>query len=62
VTEVYRLGERDLQFGELLPRKPGGVEQEEYEERNRVGFALERLTKHGRVRAAVLEAAADDYD
>jgi hypothetical protein len=46
-TEVYRLGEADLHFGELLPSTPEGVEQADYEERNRVGFALERLAKHG---------------
>ena len=46
-TEVYRLGEADLHFGELLPTKPGGVEQADYEERSRVGFALERMAKQG---------------
>jgi hypothetical protein len=44
-AESYRLGERDLEFGELLPEKPGWVEQVEYEERTSVGFHLERLTK-----------------
>ena len=44
-AEVYRLGEADLAFGELLPKKPEWLEQEEYEERTRVGFHLERLTK-----------------
>jgi hypothetical protein len=43
--EVYRLGEADLAFGELLPEKPGWLEQQEYEERTSVGFQLERLTK-----------------
>lgn len=43
--EVYRLGATDLEFGELLPEKPGLVEQVDYEERTRVGFQLERLTK-----------------
>jgi hypothetical protein len=38
-------GEADLAFGELLPEKPGWLEQEEYEERTSVGFHLERLTK-----------------
>jgi hypothetical protein len=42
---VYRLGERDLEFGELVPEKPWAVEQEEFEDRNRVGFQLERLAK-----------------
>jgi hypothetical protein len=44
-AEVYRLGEDDLAFGELLPDKPGWLEQEEYEERTGFGFPLERLTK-----------------
>ena len=34
-----------LEFGELLPSKPGSIEQEDYEERTAVGFQLERLTK-----------------
>src|SRR4029434_2948784 len=45
LAEVYRLAEADLAFAELLPEKPGWLEQDEYEERNRVGFQLERLTK-----------------
>jgi hypothetical protein len=44
-AEIYRLGEADLQFGELLPEKPGWLEQVEYEERTSVGFHLERLSK-----------------
>lgn len=44
-VEVYRLGEADLAFAELLPEKPWSVEQEEYEERTSIGFHLERLTK-----------------
>jgi hypothetical protein len=44
-SEVYRLGEADLTFGELLPEKPGWLEQDEYEERINVGFQLEQLTK-----------------
>jgi hypothetical protein len=44
-SEVYRLGEADLEFGELLPEKPRWLEQQEYEERTSVGFNLERLTK-----------------
>jgi hypothetical protein len=43
--EVYRLSESDLAFGELLPQAPGSVEQDEYEERTRVGFELGRLAK-----------------
>lgn len=43
--EVYRLAEADLDFAELLPRPPGWLEQEEYEERTRVGFELSRIGK-----------------
>jgi hypothetical protein len=42
---VYRLGEENLEFAELLPSKPGWLEQDEYEERTRVGFCLERLAR-----------------
>lgn len=41
--EIYRLGPADLAFGELLPQKPGLVEQEEYESEQRVGCSLERI-------------------
>lgn len=41
----YLLSEADLQFAELLPQKPGSLQQEEYEERTGVAFNLERLTK-----------------
>jgi hypothetical protein len=44
-TAVYRVGEEDLAFAELLPEKPGWLQQQEYEERTSVGFQLERLTK-----------------
>jgi hypothetical protein len=44
-AETYRLSAADLEFGELLPAKPGWLEQEDYEERTRTGFALERMTK-----------------
>ena len=43
--ELFRLGEADLAFGELLPDRPGWLEQEEYEERTSVGFNLEQLAK-----------------
>ena len=42
---TYSYGADDLAFGELLPDKPGWFDQEEYEERTKVGFQLERLTK-----------------
>jgi hypothetical protein len=41
--EVYRLGPADLEFGEILPEKPGSVEQDEFERENRVGFSMERI-------------------
>ena len=44
-AETYRLTAADLEFGELLPSKPGWLEQEEYEERTGVGFNLERAAK-----------------
>ena len=37
--ETYRVGEADLAFGELLPDKPGWLE-EEYEERTTSDFSL----------------------
>ena len=43
-TQSYLLGEADLSFGELLPEKPGCVEQAEYQEPASVGLHLERLT------------------
>lgn len=53
--ETYRLGARDLEPGELLPPKPGWLDQDEFEERTRVGFALERMTRS----LDVLAAATD---
>lgn len=44
-AEVYRLGEADLAFAELLPRDAAVRRAEEYEERTSVGLQLERLTK-----------------
>ena len=43
--EVYRLGQPDLEFGDLLPEKPGGMKQAEWEERHGIAFGLERLAK-----------------
>ena len=43
--EVYRLGPADLEYGEILPEKPGIVEQDEFERENRVGFSMERIAK-----------------
>ena len=44
-AETYRLGAADLEFGELLPCQPGSLEQNEYEERTRMPFTVERLAK-----------------
>ena len=43
--ETYQLGKDDLDFGELLPEKPGWMQQQEYEERTGVAFHLERIAK-----------------
>jgi hypothetical protein len=48
VSEVYLLGESDLEFGELLPDKPGCVEQEEFERETGPQLAIERLAKEVR--------------
>ena len=62
-AEVHRLGEADLRFGELLPEKPGWLEQEEYEERTSVGFHLERLSKKvGEVLPRELAIAAQQVE
>ena len=62
-AEVYRLGEADLHFGELLPEKPGWLEQEEYEERTSVGFHLARLSKRvGEVLPRELAIAAQQVE
>jgi hypothetical protein len=57
--EVYRLGPADLEFGELLPEKPGMVEQEEYEREQRVGFSLERIAKEIGRRGFGIDALAE---
>ena len=43
--EVYRLGPNDVEFGEILPQKPGVVEQEEFDRENSIGFSMERIAK-----------------
>jgi hypothetical protein len=43
--DEYRIGASDLEFAELLPPRPSSVEQNEFEERNRAGFSLERIAK-----------------
>jgi hypothetical protein len=43
--EVYLLGKGDLEFGDLLPEKPGWMKQAEDEERTALAFGLERIAK-----------------
>jgi hypothetical protein len=43
--ELYRLGPDDVEFGEILPQKPGVVEQAEFERENSIGFSMERIAK-----------------
>ena len=43
--ETYHLGEADLKFGQLLPDKPGWLEQHDYEQENAVRFGLEQIEK-----------------
>lgn len=43
--DEYRLGATDLEFAELFPPRPSSVEQNEFEERNRAAFSLERIAK-----------------
>jgi hypothetical protein len=42
-AETYRLDTADLEYSELLPGMPRWMEQDDYEERTRIGFNLERL-------------------
>jgi hypothetical protein len=44
-AETYRLSASDLEFGELLPTRPKWLEQDEYEERTRLGFSVEHAAK-----------------
>lgn len=58
-TAIYRLGESDLAFGELLPEKPEWMEQQEFEERTSIGFHLGRIAKNvERFRPSAFEFAA----
>jgi len=59
--ETYRLSVAELDEGELLPEKPGWLVQDEYEERTRVGFNLDRLVKsvRGLENAATLRNSAE---
>lgn len=41
--EIYQLGQADLKFVELLPKRPRWIQQDEYEEGRRVASGLERI-------------------
>jgi hypothetical protein len=57
--QTYQLRDADLAFGELLPRKPGWMEQDEFEEERRIGFSLERLVKEiGRISPVYIRSGA----
>jgi hypothetical protein len=57
-SQTYQLQAADLAFGELLPQKPGWMEQDEYEKEISIGFNLEQLTKEiGRVVPALTHVA-----
>src|SRR5262249_40855637 len=45
VGETYRLAQADLDFGELLPSAPECLAQEDFADRTRTGFALERIAR-----------------
>ena len=44
-SEIYRLDVADLEYAQLLPRKPEWLEQCEFEESTRAGFSLERIAR-----------------
>ena len=56
-AETYRIGAADLERGELLPERPGWLAQDDYEERNRIGFAVEQMVKSVNRLAAAHEYA-----
>ena len=59
-SEVYRLDEADLAFGELLPEKPDWMEQQDFEERTGVSFHLGRLEKRlGEIHASVSRSVSE---
>jgi hypothetical protein len=45
VNDTYHLVRQDLGLAELLPARPGSVEQDEYEQRTGLAFQVERLAK-----------------
>jgi hypothetical protein len=45
VKDTYHLALQDLELAELLPARPGSVEQSEFEQRTALAFQVERLTR-----------------
>ena len=45
VNETYHLALQDLELAELMPARPGSVEQDEYEQRTGLAFQVERLAR-----------------
>ena len=44
-SEIYRIGESDAEFGELLPRQPGWMEEDECDEGTRLSFSTGRYAR-----------------
>jgi hypothetical protein len=59
-SEIYRLDMSDLACAELLPRKPGWLEQDEFEASTRVGFALERIARRISSNPEIIEIVNPD--
>ena len=61
-AETYRLGLADLEAGELLPARPGWLEQDDYEERTGLAFNVERLAKSVDALASAIPRALSHLD
>lgn len=59
-SEVYRLGESDVDFGELLPRQPGWMEEDECDEGTRLGFGVGRYARRICDSPEIIEIANPD--
>ena len=59
-SEVYRLDISELETADLLPAKPGWLEQDEYEESTRIGFSLERIAKRVCSSSPIIEVTNAD--
>jgi hypothetical protein len=59
--EVYRLGESDAEFGELLPRQPGWMEEDECDEGARLSFGGGRYARRICDSPEIIEVTNPDY-